>query len=129
MTQDNSAKPDEQRGIYRKYEVRRLGDEVGKHSGCEYFVLDLTHDKFSVPALIAYGNACASEFPMLAKDITFKVHGVENPPKDDSAKIREAAEAMYRLISNNRFAFNDAETEQTRALTLALAAGIGGKEA
>jgi phage terminase large subunit-like protein len=60
---------DQARGIYRKYNVRRLGDETGKHERCSYFVLDLVHDKFSVPALRAYAKACKKEHPQLAKDI------------------------------------------------------------
>ena len=60
---------DESRGVYRKYEVRRVSDPTGKHANCTYFVLDLAHDAFALPALKAYANACAKEFPELAKDI------------------------------------------------------------
>ena len=44
---------DRDRGLYEKFTVRRTdgSDAVGfKHRGCEYFVLDLTHDKYAVPA-------------------------------------------------------------------------------
>ena len=60
---------DENRGIYRKYNVERLHDPNGKHSKCFYFVLDTIHDEFSVPALRAYADACEAKFPELAKDI------------------------------------------------------------
>jgi len=60
---------DRDRGLYRKFEVNRVSDPDHKHLNCEYFVLDLTHDKFAKPALIAYANACSEEFPALAKDL------------------------------------------------------------
>lgn len=63
------AAPDEQRGLYRKYSVIRLGGTPGKHIGCEYFVLDLEHDEFAVAALRAYANACRGIFPALAADL------------------------------------------------------------
>jgi hypothetical protein len=56
-------------GCYRKYRVQRLGDRKGKHRNCQYFVLDLDHDKFAVPALEAYARACLAEFPALAADL------------------------------------------------------------
>lgn len=60
---------DETRGLYRKYRVTRLGDAEGKHDGCEFFVLDWHHDKFAVPAIRAYADACAKEFPVLAEEL------------------------------------------------------------
>lgn len=60
---------DTTRGIYRKYKVERVSDPTGKHKECAYFVLDLEHDAFAVPALRAYAKACAREFPELANDI------------------------------------------------------------
>ena len=58
-----------ERGLYRKYRVDRLDDVKGKHNDCFYFVLDTAHDKFAVPALKAYANACREEYPVLAQDI------------------------------------------------------------
>jgi len=60
---------DLERGIYRKYEVRRLNDPTGKHAECEYYVLDWKHDKFTIPAVLAYAAACEAEFPELARDL------------------------------------------------------------
>jgi hypothetical protein len=60
---------DRERGIYRKYDVQRVDGRADKHSGCEYFVLDLTHDKFAPAALAAYAAACAEEFPALSADL------------------------------------------------------------
>ena len=61
--------PDSKRGLYGKYYVERMQDPTHKHEGCFYYVLDTTHDKFSIPALTAYADACESEFPYLAEDI------------------------------------------------------------
>lgn len=63
---------DHAKGLYRKYEIRRTdgsSEPGGKHDMCAYFVLDLRHDTFSVPALRAYAVACAEEFPALAADL------------------------------------------------------------
>ena len=63
---------DEGRGLYTKYRVqRRLNPE--KHRDCEYFVLDLHHDKFSIAALQAYADECEGEFPLLARDLRNKL--------------------------------------------------------
>lgn len=64
--------PDTKRGIYRKYKVERTdgsSGEGGKHERCAYFVLDLEHDEFALPALKAYAQACRKQFPELANDI------------------------------------------------------------
>lgn len=50
-----------ERGIYRKYELRRTdgsSEPGGKHEKCSYFVLDITHDPHAIPALEAYAQAC-----------------------------------------------------------------------
>jgi hypothetical protein len=60
---------DYQRGLYRKYHVERLNDPTGKHKDCQYYVLDLAHDKFAGPALRAYAYACEVEYPSLAADL------------------------------------------------------------
>ena len=56
-------------GLHRKYSVRRLGPTERKHEGCEFFVLDWHHDKFAVPAIRAYADACAKEYPVLAEQL------------------------------------------------------------
>lgn len=59
-------------GIYNKYTVTR-NDGTGamgeKHDGCQYFVLDLNHDPYAKPAILAYAKACAATHPILAKDL------------------------------------------------------------
>lgn len=66
---ENNGQPDQQQGLYRKYNVERLNDPAGKHKDCHYYVLDLIHDKFAVPALLAYAQACEAEIPELAADL------------------------------------------------------------
>ena len=65
-------------GLYHKFDVRRAdGTDApgGKHDGCSYFVLDLTHDPHAIPALRAYAKACRAEYPLLAIDLTSLADG------------------------------------------------------
>ena len=68
---------DEARGLYHKYYVERLNDPTGKHDGCEYFILDLNHDKHAYAALLAYILSCRKEFPSLADDLSDKCTTME----------------------------------------------------
>lgn len=66
---------DKTRGLYNKFHVERTDgkSEPGqKHHGCEYFLLDLDHDKYAVPALRAYAEHCQAEYPLLAADLFAK---------------------------------------------------------
>lgn len=61
---------DKARGLYQKYQVKRLHDHDGKHAACEFFVLDPRHDKLARVALVHYiGNAVASGYDKLAVDL------------------------------------------------------------
>jgi len=67
---------DKTRGLYRKFNITRTdgASEAGrKHNGCDYFVLDLTHDQFAFQALMAYAFACEKEYPLLAADLREKL--------------------------------------------------------
>lgn len=64
------------RGIYHKFKVERVdGTDKpgGKHENCDYFVLDITHDPFAIPALLAYAAACELTYPLLAKQLRERV--------------------------------------------------------
>lgn len=64
--------PDEKRGLYGKYKVKRTdgGSGVGKkHENCAYFVLDLVHDPHAIPAILAYAKSCEADYPDLASDL------------------------------------------------------------
>lgn len=70
-----------QQGIFHKFDVRRTDgrDAPGeKHHGAEYFVLDITDDPFSIPALVAYAKACANEYPALAAELQSKVDHIQS---------------------------------------------------
>lgn len=60
---------DRKRGFYEKYKVERLGGTPGKHDHCLFFVLDLDHDPYSVPALRGYATVCRPEFGPLARSL------------------------------------------------------------
>jgi hypothetical protein len=73
---------DRTRGIYNKFHVTRTDgkSEPGeKHHGCTYFVLDIDHDPHAIPALEAYANSCASEYPLLALDVRALAKGERKP--------------------------------------------------
>lgn len=65
--------PDRKRGLYGKFIVSRADGTDrpgGKHDGCEYFVIDITHDPFATVALRAYAKACEKDgYTELAKDL------------------------------------------------------------
>ncbi len=66
---------DKDRGLYGKFYVERLdGKSVlgEKHDKCEYFVLDLTHDKHAKAAIRAYSISCGNEYPQLSHDLWAK---------------------------------------------------------
>ncbi|WLE60268.1 hypothetical protein GIY62_06295 [Burkholderia plantarii] len=68
----DATKGADSQGLYRKYEVKRAdGSDApgGKHHGCEFFVLDLTHDAHAPAAMIAYARSAAASHPQLAADI------------------------------------------------------------
>lgn len=72
---------DRKQGLYRKFQVKRTDlshRKGGKHHDCEYFVLDLTHDKFAAVALRAYAGACLREYPLLARDISEKLRKMKS---------------------------------------------------
>ena len=71
--------------IYSKYRVYRT-DETDlvpsdKHYGCEYFVLDLSHDPFAIPALLAYADACEATHPQLAGELRLKAEDYAAHPE------------------------------------------------
>lgn len=63
-------------GLYDKFNVdRRDGRDrkYGDRLNADYFVLDLTYDKFAKIALEAYIKACEAEYPQLAADLRLKL--------------------------------------------------------
>jgi len=63
---------DKDKGLYNKFKVYRKDgqDKPGdRHHHCSYFVIDMTHDKFAMPALMAYSKHCHDEYPELSNDL------------------------------------------------------------
>lgn len=59
-------------GLIDKFRVERNDGKSApgeKHEGCNYFVLDLTHDPHALPAIAAYAQSCRAEYPQLASDL------------------------------------------------------------
>lgn len=66
--------------LFNKFEVRRVDgaehDPKSKHhGGCDYFVLDVSHDPYALPALVAYADACRATHPQLAASLRERVTG------------------------------------------------------
>lgn len=90
---------DEERGVYRKYNVTRTdgsSESGGKHEQCSYFVLDLKHDEFALPALRAYAKACKASHPELARDIE---HIVATLPVVCGCREASCAHSLARAFS------------------------------
>jgi len=71
---------DKSRGFFGKFSVKRTDgkDAPGeKHDGCQYFVLDLTHDVHARVAARAYAVSCEEDgYQLLAKDLLALVDGL-----------------------------------------------------
>lgn len=81
---------DKKRGLYGKFYVERLDENTAhvertdgksdpgeKHHDCEYFLLDLHHDRHAIAALRGYILSCRREFPDLADDLSDKCQAME----------------------------------------------------
>lgn len=96
-------KADESLGLYAKYcKIERTDGRSAPgedHEDCDYFVLDITHDPFALPALHAYANACESEYPELANDLRVMA---DSPPRSSeegpTPRIDGAIAAKQRQI-------------------------------
>lgn len=89
MGSDQTTPVDAKRGIYSKYTVTRTDGSSGpdgKHEHCAFFVLDLNHDPYAIPALRAYAEACRKEYPGLARDLA-RIVDAERP----TCNCREAS--------------------------------------
>ena len=82
MSKKENLDPARISGLEReKFIVRRRDGssrQGNRHHACSYFVLDLMHDKFALPALRAYVRSCRREYPFLAADLDKKIFQLEN---------------------------------------------------
>jgi hypothetical protein len=65
---------DQTRGLYQKFKIERTDGKSApgeKHDGCEYFVLDMDHDKHARAAIEGYVGSLenAGDYPLLAADL------------------------------------------------------------
>jgi hypothetical protein len=93
-------------GLYEKFRVERTDGSSApgaKHCGCDYFVLDLTHDAHAMPALRAYADSCATSYPALAADLRAKLPMLKAFACSDSdlyaAESAEQAAVLYEDMS------------------------------
>lgn len=87
-------------GLFNKFKVSRVDgtDKLGgKHHGCDYFVLDLTHDVHAREAIRAYAKSCAPDYPQLASDLMKKFPGSHPPVAKPSLVIRMKERIKYPL--------------------------------
>lgn len=91
---------DKNRGLYHKFNIARTDGSSGpggKHEHCEYFVLDLAHDKHAMAAISAYADSCEKEFPALAADLRRKLKhtiwckGLDTPELCDCGALQHPA--------------------------------------
>lgn len=72
---------DQLKGIYSKFIIERVDGKSypgEKHHGCNYFVLDITHDPHALPALKAYAESCRKDYPILADDLNKQIKSKGN---------------------------------------------------
>lgn len=131
--------PDRQRGLYGKFTVARTdgsSEPGGKHENCEYFVLDLTHDKHASVALQAYASSCAAEFPVLAANLLHKLAPTEaanvlpgatymDPPDGGSVTVGEQLRRMSEDAARFRWLTEDHAHQETRAKCRELLGRLG----
>lgn len=86
---------DKTRGLFGKFNISRTdgSDKVGsKHQGCEYFVLDATHDPIAIVALRAYADAAVlAGYELLAADLEKMI---------ERGTLRRALEESVKLQSH-----------------------------
>lgn len=104
LPERDTTRPAERQGLFRKFDVRRTdGSDTpgGKHDGCEYFVLDVTHDAHAKAALAAYASAVEATHPALASDMRdrYALSALAADRAATAPALREAAEAVARGAS------------------------------
>jgi hypothetical protein len=86
LPERDKSRPAKQQGLFNKFNVSRTdGSDApgGKHHGCEYFVMDATHDRYATRALRAYADAVSVMYPQLAEDMR-KRYRLDPPDVDQS---------------------------------------------
>jgi hypothetical protein len=95
-------------GLFKKYVVTRTDNSDqpgGKHDGCRYFVLDLTHDKHALPAIAAYARSARLDgYNALADDLDGILASHEHLATETIAPVSKAhlRARMYAVSHRNR---------------------------
>lgn len=95
-------------GVYRKFNVSRTDGRDqpgGDRHGAEYFVLDVTHDKFAKAALAAYAAACRGDYPSLADDMVRR-YGIA---QQQAEPVAHPCWSCGRLVTAERRATADGD--------------------
>jgi hypothetical protein len=104
----DTSKPAEQQGIFRKFDVRRVdGSDKsgGKHYGCRYYVLDLTHDQHAPAAMRAYAAACRATHPQLAADIEAEFGAAPAQPRTPVSSSGGASGEWFTISMSRPLTF------------------------
>jgi len=93
-------------GLIGKFNVSRVdGSDApgGRHEGCRYFVLDMTHDKHAIPALRAYAESCEADgFLVLGQDLRDAANALEFGPGPAPTKIDRLVDAARDETARGR---------------------------
>jgi hypothetical protein len=91
---------EQQMGLYQKYSVSRNdGSSLPgeKHENCRYFVLDLNHDPYAKPTILAYARACWQTHPALADDL----RGIARVARFAGGRVPNGIRCVGSRIDNN----------------------------
>jgi hypothetical protein len=116
-------------GLYHKFNIERTDGESAagkKHDGCDYFVLDLTHDPFAMPALLVYAKACREMYPLLAADLDAKIQdfdahllaGPDGRREEPANGLKHAATLLAKSITDEMIDSLRADYGNTNAAVL-----------
>jgi len=101
LRERDTSTPSTEQGLFRKYDVRRTdGSDApgGKHHGCDYFVLDVSHDPAAPAALAAYAGAIKATHPQLAADMAQRYDLAATPAAPEASTSPQEAVAEVRCI-------------------------------
>jgi hypothetical protein len=106
LPEQDRTKPSTEQGLFRKFEVRRTdGSDApgGKHCGCEYFVLDVTHDQHATAALMAYATAAQATHPLLVADMRDR-YGLDQQASSCQPNIDDVMRLVDAMLTRRSLA-------------------------
>lgn len=120
---------DANRGLYGKYRVERVDGSSGpggKHEGCDYFVLDLTHDHHAKAALKAYADSCRADYPLLAADLDDALAAADTVTELNltCARLAEAERLLNRYLTTGVLGIPEVVADTQKFLRAASSASV-----